>query len=247
MSPPRPGAVSASPAAAVAEEFKYPSVIALQEEIKCPVCLRLPRKSPVYQCISGHILCKECHQRCEDTCPTCRRPLHGKIRSIVADKLLDLMPVLCRYNDHGCEVETHRDEIDTHESACDCRPVCCVDIACHAKVPVKKMLQHMTTEHEREDFVHANGPKYRVRTLNVELYSITRASSVYEVHTYILAVPLHCESGRLYSRDHVDQRPPDPQRAPLFPRVLPHGKRHLVRLGLLPRPAGRGGQLLDQH
>ena len=31
------------------ESFKYASVIALQEEIKCPVCLRLPRKSPVYQ------------------------------------------------------------------------------------------------------------------------------------------------------------------------------------------------------
>jgi hypothetical protein len=148
------------------EEFKYPSVISLQEEIKCPVCLRLPRKSPVYQCISGHILCKECHQRCEDTCPTCRRPLHGKIRSIVADKLLDLMPVLCKYNDYGCEVETHRDKIDDHESGCDCRPVCCVDIACHSKVPMKRMIHHMETEHEREDFVHANGPRYRVSVAN---------------------------------------------------------------------------------
>ena len=36
------------------ESFKYASVIALQEEIKCPVCLRLPRKSPVYQVRTWH-------------------------------------------------------------------------------------------------------------------------------------------------------------------------------------------------
>ena len=44
------------------------------------------------QCMSGHILCKECHQRCEDSCPTCRRPLNGKIRSIVADKVSTFCP-----------------------------------------------------------------------------------------------------------------------------------------------------------
>ena len=31
-------------------------MIALQEEIKCPVCLRLPRKSPVYQVWVPHII-----------------------------------------------------------------------------------------------------------------------------------------------------------------------------------------------
>ena len=27
----------------------------LQEDLKCPVCLKIPRSIPIYQCMSGHI------------------------------------------------------------------------------------------------------------------------------------------------------------------------------------------------
>ncbi len=42
------------------------------------------------------------------------------------------------------------------------RPICCVDIACNAKVPFCKMIDHMSKDHEAGDFVHANGSKYQV-------------------------------------------------------------------------------------
>ena len=144
----------------------------MKEEMKCPVCLRLPRRSPIYQCMSGHILCKDCHQRCENSCPTCRRPLNGKIRSIIADKLLELMPAQCKNGDFGCDVETHRGQIDTHEADCEFRLVCCVIFSCHAKVPISRMMRHVAEEHERKELNHAMGSIYAsILGVNPDVFS----------------------------------------------------------------------------
>lgn len=53
-----------------------------------------------------------------------------------------------------------QDKLSGHETACEFRPVSCVDIACNAKVPFHRMLDHMAEGHEAGDFVHANGDSY---------------------------------------------------------------------------------------
>lgn len=72
------------------------------------------------------------------------------------------MPLPCQYSEHGCEEELYRDRLVHHEETCQFRPICCVDIACNAKVPFSKMLDHMSKDHESGDFVHANGSEYKV-------------------------------------------------------------------------------------
>jgi E3 ubiquitin-protein ligase SIAH1 len=73
---------------------KQPIITAedLKEVLECPVCLRVPRSAPIFQCVRGHIVCNECHAKLE-TCPVCRVPL-GSTRSLISEK------VLSRYCDH---------------------------------------------------------------------------------------------------------------------------------------------------
>ena len=39
--------------------------------LECPVCFLTIDSAPIFQCHSGHIVCKHCHPRLE-TCPICR-------------------------------------------------------------------------------------------------------------------------------------------------------------------------------
>ncbi len=58
----------------------------LKEVLECPVCLRIPRSAPVFQCERGHVVCNECHPKLS-RCPVCRLPL-GKTRSLISEKVL---------------------------------------------------------------------------------------------------------------------------------------------------------------
>ncbi|KAK3911316.1 E3 ubiquitin-protein ligase DIS1 [Frankliniella fusca] len=57
--------------------------------LECPVCLEAV-KPPVWQCCHGHLLCSGCRAR-SDRCPLCRVPLGPRGRSLLADKLHDLL------------------------------------------------------------------------------------------------------------------------------------------------------------
>ena len=74
-----------------------------------------------------------------------------------------MLPLPCRHGDHGCPAEFYQAELNAHELVCPFRPICCVDIACNAKVSFCKMIDHMSKDHEAGDFVHANGNKYQAR------------------------------------------------------------------------------------
>ena len=76
-------------------------------------------------------------------------------------QILSLLPLPCRHSDHGCPAELYSAELSAHESSCPFRPVCCVDIACNAKVPFCRMVDHMSRDHESGDFVHAGGARYQ--------------------------------------------------------------------------------------
>ncbi len=59
----------------------------LKEFLECPVCLRVPRSTPVYQCDRGHIVCNECHPKLS-LCPMCRCPM-GHTRSLISEKVMN--------------------------------------------------------------------------------------------------------------------------------------------------------------
>lgn len=131
----------------------------LKDVLECPVCLRIPRSAPVYQCERGHVVCNECHPKLA-TCPVCRLPL-GKTRSLISEKVLAKMPSACKYFEQNCAIELMKADLEVHEKECLFRLVHCVDLACHQRVPFVKLLDHMANDHEREDFVNADGSHYR--------------------------------------------------------------------------------------
>ena len=88
--------------------------------------------------------------------------LAGKPNLTVQNKSFEnRLPAQCRFSDHGCTVELMKNDLDTHEKECLYRLVKCVDLACHEKVPFIKLLDHMSNDHEREDFVNAEGSSYK--------------------------------------------------------------------------------------
>ena len=61
--------------------------VAAEAELKCNVCLNVPKMSPIFQCQEGHILCNDCHPKLSQ-CPVCRSGTLGNIKSLIAQKIL---------------------------------------------------------------------------------------------------------------------------------------------------------------
>jgi len=131
----------------------------LKDLLECPVCLRVPRTIPIYQCARGHVVCGECKPNVS-TCPQCRDVL-GNIRSLVSEKVLEKLPASCIFADNGCEVEVMRNLLEKHESQCKYRLVNCVDLACQQRISLSNLLTHLDSDHETEDFVRVEGGEYK--------------------------------------------------------------------------------------
>jgi hypothetical protein len=71
------------------------------------------------------------------------------------------LPSMCIFSDHGCTIELLKPDLDNHEKECLYRLVRCVDLACGEKIPFAGLLDHRANDHEREDFVNAEGSTYR--------------------------------------------------------------------------------------
>ena len=63
------------------------SDVDLRGLLECPICLTIPNEGPIYQCESGHILCKDCHPKVKE-CPQCRCEL-GITRALQLEKILE--------------------------------------------------------------------------------------------------------------------------------------------------------------
>ena len=59
----------------------------LKDFLECPICVTIPIRGPIYQCESGHIICKDCHSKLTK-CPQCRNPL-GKTRALQLEKIIE--------------------------------------------------------------------------------------------------------------------------------------------------------------
>merc|ERR1712129_430158 len=53
------------------EEFMERQVVALEEELECPVCLEVLTTSPIYKCADDHLICPGCRPKVK-ICPQCR-------------------------------------------------------------------------------------------------------------------------------------------------------------------------------
>lgn len=95
--------------------FGNDSVNSILRELRCPVCLvyMIP---PIYQCFTGHSICKNCSPRLNQ-CPTCRKDLLP-VRNIALENLAAGVKYPCFYRLTGCNKAFPMHLIEGHEREC---------------------------------------------------------------------------------------------------------------------------------
>ena len=97
-----------------------------KEDLRCPVCLLVPKSAPIFQCSNGHIHCHTCHiHPYLKSCPICREEItKGKGRSLVAERIIEKIPRRCAFHQDGCEEpENIPANLIDHEKDCKYRPL----------------------------------------------------------------------------------------------------------------------------
>jgi len=109
----------------------------VKEKIECPVCLDIPRKSPVPVCPNGHFMCEKCKT---DLCPSCRVSM-GQGKSLLAATIVENIDHKCNFND--CDKSFMIGDLAQHETICPHRTVSCPRIRCNASVSLAKLEAHL--------------------------------------------------------------------------------------------------------
>ena len=125
--------------------FSVP-IAEFEEFLECPVCYTIPDSSPIYQCENGHILCQSCRPKLEN-CPTCRHPLRNT-RSLLAEKVLEKIPVKCTFSRNGCTLRLEKKNVIAHETVCPFRDVMCFMTNCERYFPIGELVSHIKSNHE---------------------------------------------------------------------------------------------------
>ena len=101
----------------------------ITKELGCPVCLIIPRSSPILVCRAGHSVCCECFPRLSRTyrsrrCPICQaKYCNPPARNFLAEKLLECLERSCRFDYLGCDFTCKSSEsLLRHEFDCPHRP-----------------------------------------------------------------------------------------------------------------------------
>jgi len=132
----------------MATASKKAKLSSLEEHLLCPVCLTMPRSSPVPACDRGHIVCQECYDKLKVTyddypalkkCPTCREPMREGVFSI-AGSMIENAHHPCKFTEDGCRTKLMLAEIFDHEENCLHRKIKCPE--CGEEVLVSKLSSH---------------------------------------------------------------------------------------------------------
>ena len=122
------------------------------------------------------MICSTCRPKVV-TCPQCRGRYNAGNRLYFAERMLEKVPVLCRFSDDGCDVEMvpgkiakheavceyrevecdhnnwgcrvtcSRREMELHVSTCHYKPVLCPVTDCKMSVPQKFLMRHLSMQH----------------------------------------------------------------------------------------------------
>jgi len=118
----------------------------LKSQVKCPVCLTLPREDRAIPCCpQGHIVCSTCRDKSirqgRLDCPTCRVPM-GQGRSLLALTVIKNVKHECGHQ--GCNVKLDLNQIKEHEETCVWRLIPCPGNGsrCTAVIPLCSVLNH---------------------------------------------------------------------------------------------------------
>ena len=165
----------------------------LEEILSCPVCLVIPRDTPIYQCNNGHLICKHCYKKVENTtdaCPVCKKALpRDRIRNITAEQVIDNNPgfnFACDFSVHGCEFKGRKNNLKQHELRCNFRNVPCPNFTlshrkkCKGVIPLNELLNHLA---------QTKGGKLHASKLNTEekkfiIWKDWDTDSVYDPDVY---------------------------------------------------------------
>ena len=115
----------------------------IKDKVECPVCLDVPRRSPVPVCPNGHVVCQKCKKT--DFCPTCRINI-GLGKSLIAATILENIEHKCCF--HDCDQEFRLGDLEEHESVCPHRKVSCPFFKCKTEVSLAKLVEHLKTSRE---------------------------------------------------------------------------------------------------
>ncbi|XP_018330158.1 uncharacterized protein LOC108740355 isoform X2 [Agrilus planipennis] len=94
----------------------------LLRNFECPVCNNYMR-APIYQCLSGHSICKQCKPKLMD-CPICHSDL-GNTRNYSLESFSNGIYFPCSYYHRGCEQSFLEKDINKHEGDCRFRSYIC--------------------------------------------------------------------------------------------------------------------------
>ena len=117
----------------------------LMKELECPVCLEVPRTTPIYQCTQEHIHCNACHLKLNN-CPICRSPIQRDSRNLMAEKIHEKLLQTCRHE--NCSVI--KVNIKEHETQCDMALVACS--SCQNYVTIRGLAHHEEIDCELRRF-----------------------------------------------------------------------------------------------
>ena len=132
---------------------------------KCTDCKFTPTNGPIFQCLTGHVICYRC-TKSMTWCTPCQRMSNYKlgeasfvIRSQVVQELLSFASKPCRFTEHGCTARI--EGFSQHEVNCQYSENCCILAHCLVKVSLPKLLPHILESCRYKKFVlKANDPSF---------------------------------------------------------------------------------------
>ncbi|XP_040573836.1 uncharacterized protein [Lepeophtheirus salmonis] len=131
--------------------FDEDTIRYLKDILKCNNCLETPKRGPIFQCSSGHLLCSSCSDECSQCNDT-----SNKCRSVLAERILDEIPAPC--DNSGCETILYRGDLEKHLlEDCIYRKLPCIIPTCDNMVPIRDIVKHVDREHVKSDTFTANG------------------------------------------------------------------------------------------
>lgn len=106
---------------------------------------------PIYQCSTGHSICKTCKPQVSNVCPTCKQPIPVQAtQNFALEKLTQYIIYPCKHHKVGCQFTSKASDIETHELSCQYGPFECPlkgENDCQWTGAVSEILAHVENIH----------------------------------------------------------------------------------------------------